>query len=243
MMWNKPSASILRPLVYVSRTGCVTKQPAEFQGLSITSVGVCIAVLPSNPAEFHRLSLDDFPNFKSCFRLCVTVSERKEDGNTVIVQYHPTTKHRDHPYLNIWNDHMSYVTSFPSYAKKLQCSLCHHLFHKIYNLKSHIKICRNLTKYVCPGGLFKDHRTVCDELHDLGISTDERFYPYFMAYDFEAVLEKLETDSTTETFPEKPVTEPSLSAWCPLAAETWKDVLEHLGELSKPWRTLEEEEE
>ena len=65
------------------------------------------------------------------------------------------------------------VTSYPS-KPTLHISSVHYVIavdiYKSLNLKRYSKICRNATKYIYPGGMFKAHMSVFDELDDLELS-------------------------------------------------------------------------
>ncbi len=65
---------------------------------------------------------------------------------------------------------------------------------------THVKICHNVThnvtKYKLPGGFYQATRSIFDHLEDVGITTipEQRFFPWFATYDFEALLERVEDD-------------------------------------------------
>ncbi len=149
--------------------------------------------LPENPKEYPGLPSTQIHLYERCFEVSVTACELKEDG-AVVITHHPTTHFRDHMYLNIHDNHLSYISSFKAYAKKFQCSKCQRHFDRINNLKRHMKTCRHVTKYKLPGGFYQATRTVFDRLEDVGITTApaDRFFPWFATYDFEALLEKVE---------------------------------------------------
>ena len=58
-------------------------------------------------------------------------------------------------YLNIYQDHLSYVTNFKKFAKKYECLKCSKIFIKLWNLKRHITVCYDRTKYIFSGGFYK----------------------------------------------------------------------------------------
>ena len=58
--------------------------------------------------------------------------------------------------------------------------------------------CSNITKLTYPGGFLKNKKTIFDKLAEFGIHVpkDEQFFPYFICYDFEAILEKVQIQSS-----------------------------------------------
>ena len=84
-----------------------------------------------------------------------------------------------------------------AYAKRFQCQRCDRLFNRYYNLKRHYGRCFRVTKLKFPGRFHKIHQNVFDELEKYGIcvSKKDRLFPYFITYDFESVLQKLNRDT------------------------------------------------
>ena len=64
-------------------------------------------------------------------------------------------------------------------------------------MKKHFKKCESTTKYVFPGGFYSPPKTVFEELEEINIYVDqsERIYPWFIVFDFEAMLKGTHTDS------------------------------------------------
>lgn len=54
----------------------------------------------------------------------------------------------------------------------------------------HEKRCKDVTRYIYPGGYYARPQHIFEELEYLDIKVDEdlRFYPYFITYDFESLL-------------------------------------------------------
>ena len=87
------------------------------------------------------------------------------------------------------------VKDIDNYAKRYQCLRC---FKRYFNLKRHYSVCSKVTKFKFPGGFHKTSQTVFEELEKYGIEVaqKDRVFPYFITYDFEAVLQKLNRDTT-----------------------------------------------
>jgi hypothetical protein len=67
-------------------------------------------------------------------------------------------------------------------------------------MKRHLQVCSQVTKLRFPGGNFKPNETVFDKLEELGIvlPDEEKFYPWFITFDFEAVLQQINDHPTSK---------------------------------------------
>ncbi|XP_066265252.1 uncharacterized protein [Branchiostoma lanceolatum] len=101
-------------------------------------------------------------------------------------------------YLNLYEDHFSYIKDFKKYAKSYGCTLCGRKFNRAYNLKVHQSNCTGAIKYVYPGGAYNRRQTIFEQLDDVGIrvNPDDRFYPYRATYDIECLLKPISGQST-----------------------------------------------
>ena len=65
-------------------------------------------------------------------------------------------------------------------------------------MKRHQKICLGKTEYKFPGGFYSSPKTVFDKLEQQGIRVppEERLFEWFLVYDFEAILQKVQNDSS-----------------------------------------------
>ena len=90
----------------------------------------------------------------------------------------------------MYNDHLSYITNFSSYATKSQCPLCEILFRKKCNYNRHTAACNKKSKTSFPGGYYKLPRTVFDLLEEFNIhiADDLKHYPWYSVFDMEAIL-------------------------------------------------------
>ena len=108
----------------------------------------------------------------------------------------------------IYNNHLSFIKNFKSYAKKFQCPTCDRLFDHSGNIKRHLRICSTATKPKYPGGYFQSSKTIFQKLEDFGIVVPqaEQFYPWFITFDMEAMLIKIHEKSSEKlTWTEKHV--------------------------------------
>ena len=95
-------------------------------------------------------------------------------------------------YLNLYQNHVSYIRNFAGYAQKYQCKTSDRHFNHAGNLNKHQRNCANQTKYVYPGGFYQPTESVFERLdqYNIHVPDEDRTYPWFVCYDFEAILEK-----------------------------------------------------
>ena len=151
----------------------------------------CGKAIPDDRGAYEGVNLNDMHHFENCFSLQVTVAELKVNGN-VIVRHHSSTDFDEKMYLNVYDQHLSYITNFSAYAQKFECPSCNRMFKLMWDVKRHLRVCSTLTKYKYPGGHHKAPEDIFSQLEEYGInvSMDERFFPWFGVYDFEAILKK-----------------------------------------------------
>jgi len=154
--------------------------------------------IPEDSSEFSGVDMKQLPHFERCFNLRVTVCRLDESGAVTPV-YHPTTTFKDRMYLNIFEQHLSYIKKFKTYAKKFQCPMCSRHFKTLTSAKTHLRICSKVTKFKYPGGLYKPADTVFDQLaeHSIHVPKCDQFFPYYIVYDFESLL-KLKPEQNSQ---------------------------------------------
>ncbi|MEW8548702.1 MAG: hypothetical protein AB2693_34810, partial [Candidatus Thiodiazotropha sp.] len=100
---------------------------------------------------FEGISMDQFPTFENTFGVNLEVYELLEDGFALPI-YKSLGKHSTTMYVNLYENHMSYIRNFSQYAQKYQCQSCQRHFDHAGNLHKHQKTCINKTQFVYPGG-------------------------------------------------------------------------------------------
>lgn len=78
-------------------------------------------------SSFRGIQLRQLADFKSCFKINVKVFELCEDGATYPV-FKSTERFDATMYVNHYENHLSYIRDFQTYAKKYKCQLCDRLF-------------------------------------------------------------------------------------------------------------------
>ncbi|KAI8519518.1 hypothetical protein Bbelb_027750 [Branchiostoma belcheri] len=138
--------------------------------------------------DFCGVSLEDVADIEKLFQVNVYVysfqpSDEEDEGNDTpfaeLVR-RPLTRYKNTMYLNLYEDHFSYIQDFKKYAKSYGCPTCGRKFKRAYNLRYHQTKCTGAVKYVYPGGAYNRRQTIFEQLDDVGIHVDpkDRFYPY-----------------------------------------------------------------
>ena len=135
------------------------------------------------------VELADMPDLEKCFRVNLHVYELQPD-DTVILLFISKFPFENDMYLNRYENHLSYIKDFYSYARKFTCVACQKMFHKAYEWRRHMKQCKGLTKWEYPGSFYAPSETMFDQIKSCGISVQDAFFPWFIVYDFEVILQK-----------------------------------------------------
>jgi hypothetical protein len=152
-----------------------------------------------SPNDFSGIQLHEIPKAEECFQININIFERQQDGAVVPI-YKSSYKFKSNIYLNLHGHHLSYVNNFKAYAKKYQCPKCQRHFDHLSHIKRHLQVCSQVTKLRFPGGDFKTNDTVFDKLEELGIvlPDEEKIDPWFIKFDFEAVLQQINDHPTSK---------------------------------------------
>ncbi|KAJ8307836.1 hypothetical protein KUTeg_014619 [Tegillarca granosa] len=165
--------------------------------------------IQDDPRRFNGLHLNEMLYFEQCFEININIFQLKENGNCLSI-YKSHCQYSETMYLNMYHNHLSYISNFPSYAKKYQCHTCHRHFALINNMKRHQRQCQGRTKHQFPGGYYGAKKSIFDKLDEQGIkvSLHDRLFPYFVVYDFEAMLvpvQEVQCEKLTWTHRHDPV--------------------------------------
>ena len=103
-------------------------------------------------------------------------------------------------YLNLYENHFSYITDMDKYAKSYMCQKCQKLWKTSKQLNRHMGSCQGKgTCYRYPGGFYVTPKTIFEKLEEEGILVPEkeRYYPYRAVFDFESYFDKSVQSSPT----------------------------------------------
>ena len=146
----------------------------------------------------HAVNLTEMPLFEETFDIDVDIYSLCPDG-AVIPRYLSEVKHMDKMVLNLHDTHLSYVTNVPAYLKKYCCDSCGRNFDHLSHWNRHQGSCANATEYEFPGGFHKMSPSIFDRLEefDIVVPKENRLYPWFIVYDFEAILTPIKEEQPT----------------------------------------------
>ena len=81
-------------------------------------------------------------------------------------------------YLNLHENHLSYITKFKSFAKKFQCDKCEKLFKREWSLKRPYSNCFHRRNYSFSEGFHKTLATIFEKIRLLNFHVDKNFFFY-----------------------------------------------------------------
>jgi hypothetical protein len=90
--------------------------------------------------------------------------------------------------------HFSFIKNIANITKVFQCTNCNSFLSEYKKLKSHALVCNNgKAKVIFEDGNYNPKPNIFEQLDAFGIQipTELRFYPYFIFYDFETWLNKI----------------------------------------------------
>ncbi|XP_033729182.1 uncharacterized protein LOC117318295 isoform X1 [Pecten maximus] len=138
--------------------------------------------------------LSEIGNIEKHFSVNINVYRLSETGDVTFV-WRSTERYQHTISLNQFENHLSFIKSLSVYSKKYRCRSCDKMFTSAYSLRRHEKTCENATKFVFPGGYHSIIPTIHENLESFGftVENDDRFYSYFITFDFESMLRRSDT--------------------------------------------------
>ena len=143
------------------------------------------------------LMFEDFPIFENFFKVNLEVYNLEEGGFARSI-YKSRGKQETTMYVNLYENNLSYIRNFTMYAKKYQCKTCDRHFTRASDLHRHQPSCSNKTRFVYPGGFYRLAESIFEKLEQYGVHVpeEERIFPWFVCYDFEAMLHPVNDHAT-----------------------------------------------
>ena len=93
-------------------------------------------------------------------------------------------------YLNLYQNHFSYIKDMKKYAKSYCCSRCGTYWRHVGKLHRHERTCEAKVCYQFPGGAYKASPTIFQLLEDEGFTVPQhlKYFPYRATFDFECMF-------------------------------------------------------
>ena len=139
------------------------------------------------PKTFKGVELDEFPELKKYFEVQLFAMILKEDGSAKTL-YLSQASFSTKIYMNVYQNHLSYIKDIKMYSKQYICNRCDKVFVGMRNLNKHQSKCDGTVKYVFPGGVYKNKLSVFEELEEMGVwvREEDKYEKWFASFDFEA---------------------------------------------------------
>ncbi|XP_078601001.1 uncharacterized protein LOC144876010 [Branchiostoma floridae x Branchiostoma japonicum] len=157
--------------------------------------------------QFKGVSLKHLEEIETLFEVDVYVyalqhnnDEGAEEGDFFAeLVRRPLSTHNNTMYLNLCEQHYSYIKDFKTYAKSYACPQCGKRWPHRGHCERHIRTCDGKVNKEYPGGAYHLPQTIFEKLQDEGIVVPEedRYYPYRACFDIECLLKPL-TDQKTD---------------------------------------------
>ena len=140
-----------------------------------------------NPQDFKGVELTDFPQLEKSYETRLFAMFLKEDG-TAKTLYLSQSSFPTKIYMNVYQNHLSFITDIKMYSKQYVCVRCDKLFSQMQNLNKHQPKCDGTVEYSYPGGIYKNILSVFEELEKMGavVHEEDKYEKWFACYDFEA---------------------------------------------------------
>ena len=143
--------------------------------------------------KFKGVDIKEIGLIEECFEVSINIFQLEANGESILV-YASSENYRDKIYLNLYKNHLNLILNLDQYCKRFVCNICGKMFKKRYALTKHNSSCLWKTKYHFPGGYYKHHRNIFQELEEVGVHVplNLRVDPYFAVWDMEAMLEQVD---------------------------------------------------
>ena len=95
-------------------------------------------------------------------------------------------------YLNLYENHFSYIKDLARYSKSFCCFHCGKYWKDMWKCQRHEKTCESKVQVKYPSGAYHVPKTVFEELKEEGIIVPEqaRCFPYRATFDFECYFDQ-----------------------------------------------------
>ena len=157
--------------------------------------------------KFHRVKLSELDQLEKVYEVNIQVyslaptqthceeHQENEENRPDISASLIRRSHRHYActlYLNLYENHFSYIKDLAWYSKSFCCSRCGNYWKRASNLRQHEKTCDGKVHLKYPGGAYHVPKTIFEELEDEGIIVPEeaRYFPYRATFDFECFFDK-----------------------------------------------------
>ena len=200
----KDNLCIFRCLAYHRHSFLYKQNETLFHEKTVEYENEFKSFIKCTETKFDGFETKNIPFFEDCFKINVNIFCLQEDDIARAV-YKSLGRFKDTMYVNINNDHLSYITNINTFSSKYACIKCDKLFKTKFHLARHNSSCDNRNNLKFLGGFYSPTKTIFEklELNDFHVEKRDRFFEWFIVYDFEALLLKTNTVSTKTVWTNK----------------------------------------
>ena len=139
------------------------------------------------PQDFKGAELDEFPELEEYYEVQLFAMFLKEDGSAKTL-YLSQSSYPTKIYMNVYQNHLSYIKDIKMYSKQYICRRCDKVFAEMRNLKQHEPRCDGTVEHAFPGGIYKNKLSIFEELEEMGVwvQEEDKYGKWFACFDFEA---------------------------------------------------------
>ena len=139
-----------------------------------------LPIFSNNNINFNGVTLDDIFKLEECFNIKIYIFNMNPNGAVNLI-FDSINENNDIMYLNIFDNHLSYITDFKNFIKMYECEKCSKMFKNEWNLKRHYGSCYERIKYIFSGAFHKNEQTIFEKFEhlDIFVPLNERFYHKF----------------------------------------------------------------
>ena len=147
-------------------------------------------------STFKGIAFEDISEFEECFAINVMVYCLDENKEAATLYKSPYL-YEDTMYLNLFDQHFSYISNIDAYCHRFKCSLCRKLFKIRQDMQRHEAKCEAKTTFRYPGGFYAHPGSIFDEAESIGIFVPQadRFNPFLIVYDMESRISSIDGES------------------------------------------------
>jgi G:T-mismatch repair DNA endonuclease (very short patch repair protein) len=149
------------------------------------------------PKGKNGVTLGDLPELEKQFKVKINVWKLDEDDIAELIQ-RSTSDYDIVCNVNLYEDHFSYIKDLEKYSKSYRCTTCDKLWKHEGMYHRHQATCVLGIKHQYSGGTYHSVPTVWEELEDVGIQVEDRFFPFRATFDIEVYFSKEDLPKNTD---------------------------------------------
>jgi hypothetical protein len=149
-------------------------------------------------SDYKGVDIEELNDIETHFNVNINIYRLESDK--AVMERHSSQNYQITLNLNIFTEmetgrhHFSFIKNISNITKVFQCTNCNSCLSEYKKLKSHAVVCnKGKAKVIFEDGNYNPKPNIFEQLDAFGIQIPPglRFYPYFIFYDFETYLNKV----------------------------------------------------